>query len=95
MDCEALTIKPTRRQQSVEYWRDAEADLHKWMLALPKPVGLFAVHDPSGRIAAEVCRDNGIQVPEQVAIVSADNDELICGLTHPPLSSVQISWPPR
>jgi LacI family transcriptional regulator len=92
MDCEALTIKPTRRQQSVEYWRDAEADLHKWMLALPKPVGLFAVHDPSGRIAAEVCRDNGIQVPEQVAIVSADNDELICGLTHPPLSSVQISW---
>ncbi|HUG11173.1 MAG TPA: helix-turn-helix domain-containing protein [Opitutaceae bacterium] len=53
---------------------------------------LFAVHDPVGRIAAEVCRDNDIHVPEQVAIVAADNDELIGGLTHPPLSSVRISW---
>ncbi|HEY5551355.1 MAG TPA: substrate-binding domain-containing protein [Opitutaceae bacterium] len=91
-DCSTLTLNPTRRRQSVEYWRDADADLHEWMLALPKPVGLFAVHDPYGRIVAEVCRDNQIPVPEQVAIVSADNDELICGLTHPPLSSVSISW---
>jgi LacI family transcriptional regulator len=91
-DYASLTIKPSRHKQSVEYWRDADADLHEWIRALPKPVGLFAVHDPYGRIAAEVCMDNEIPVPEQVAIVSADNDELICGLTHPPLSSVRISW---
>lgn len=91
-DCATLTIEPTRHQQSVEYWREGDSDLHEWIRALPKPVGVFAVHDPYGRIVAEVCRDNGISVPEQVAIVGADNDELICGLTHPPLSSVHISW---
>lgn len=91
-DCAMLTIAPTRHKQSVEYWRDADSDLHEWICALPKPVGLFAVHDPYGRIVAEVCRDNHIAVPDQVAIVGADNDELICRLTHPPLSSVHISW---
>jgi LacI family transcriptional regulator len=91
-DCVALTIEPTHQQQSVEYWRDADADLREWIRALPKPVGVFAVHDPNGRILAEVCRDNHIPVPEQVAIVGADNDELICRLSHPPLSSVHISW---
>ncbi len=91
-DCETLTIKPARHPQSVEYWRDADAELQDWIRALPKPVGVYAVHDPYGRIVAEVCRDNRIPVPEQVAIVSTDNDELICGLTHPPLSSVRIPW---
>jgi LacI family transcriptional regulator len=91
-DFATFSIKTTGRKQSVEYWRDADEELHEWIRALPKPVGLFAVHDPVGRIIAEVCRDNEIHVPEQVAIVSADNDELICGLTHPPLSSVSISW---
>lgn len=91
-DCVALTIEPSYHQQSVEYWRDADTDLREWIRALPKPVGVFAVHDPYGRILAEVCRDNHISVPEQVAIVGADNDELICRLTHPPLSSVHISW---
>lgn len=91
-DCVALTVEPSRHQQSVEYWRDADSDLREWICALPKPVGVFAVHDPYGRILAEVCRENHISVPEQVAIVGADNDELICRLTHPPLSSVHISW---
>jgi LacI family transcriptional regulator len=91
-DCEALTIKPARARQAVEYWRDADTDLHEWIRELPKPIGLFAVNDPYGRMAAEVCWDNEVPVPEHVAIIGADNDEMICGLTHPPLSSVRISW---
>lgn len=66
--------------------------LQAWLLSLPKPVGIFAVHDPLGRFLCSTCQQMGIVVPEQVAVVGANNDELVCGLSHPMLSSVAIPW---
>ncbi|MGE9270201.1 MAG: substrate-binding domain-containing protein, partial [Verrucomicrobiales bacterium] len=66
--------------------------LSRWLQALPKPVGVFAVHDPLGRFLCGACQQLGIKVPEQVAVIGANNDELVCGLTHPMLSSVSIPW---
>ncbi|MGJ8656539.1 MAG: substrate-binding domain-containing protein [Akkermansiaceae bacterium] len=66
--------------------------LHAWLKSLPKPVGIFAVHDPLGRFLCGACRDLGIRVPEEVAVIGANNDELVCGLSYPMLSSVSIPW---
>ena len=66
--------------------------LHLWLESLPKPVGIFAVHDPLGRFLCGVCREMGIRVPEEVAVIGANNDELVCGLSYPMLSSVSIPW---
>lgn len=55
---------------------------------LPKPLAVFAADDP---IAVEVivaCHRCGLSVPEQVAVMGVDNDELACGLCQPPLSSI-------
>lgn len=67
-------------------------DLSDWLCQLPKPVGIFAVHDPIGRFLCDACRQLGIKVPEQVAVIGANNDELVCGLSYPMLSSVSIPW---
>ena len=37
-----------------------------------------------------VCRNCGIAVPEQIAVLGVDNDPVICGVCHPPLSSIEL-----
>ena len=80
------------RRQYIEYWHESTDDLHAWLKQLPKPVGLFAAHDPQGRACAEACSRLGLRIPDEVAIVGVNDDELVCELTHPELSSVQIPW---
>ena len=76
----------------IEHWHEAEVELVDWLKALPKPIGIFAAHDPSGRLLAETCRSESIRIPEEVAIVGANNDNHVCGMTYPPLSSIEIPW---
>ena len=71
-----------------ENWALTEKRLHRWMMALPKPVGVFTANDQLGLQLAEVCRIVGLRVPDDVSIVGVDNDELICELATPPLSSI-------
>lgn len=59
-----------------------------WLKSLPKPVGLMAAHDECGQKILNVCKTIEIDVPKEVAVIGVDNDELICDLTDPPLSSI-------
>ncbi len=76
----------------MESWRDRDEGLVEWLKSLPKPAGVFAVHDPLGRTVCEVAREAGLLVPDEIAVVGANNDELVCGLSYPPLTSVSIPW---
>jgi len=69
---------------------DAEfASLGAWLRALPKPCGLFVSYDQRAMHVLNVCRAEGIAIPEQVQVVSADNEEWICEHTSPTLTSVE------
>jgi LacI family transcriptional regulator len=59
-----------------------------WVRALEKPVGIMACFDPLGRQLLEACRIASAAVPDDVAVVGVDDDELLCELADPPLSSV-------
>jgi LacI family transcriptional regulator len=63
-------------------------DLVGWIRKLPKPVGVMACYDLRGVQALEACRRAVIAVPEEVAVVGVDNDEVLCELSHPPLTSI-------
>ncbi|MBB3209971.1 LacI family transcriptional regulator [Rhodopirellula rubra] len=62
--------------------------LAAWLSSLPKPIGLFAVNDIKAQEVLAVCRENRIRVPEEVAVLGVDNDEVLCDLCTPSLSSV-------
>jgi LacI family transcriptional regulator len=59
---------------------------------LPKPCGIFTCTDGWARTVARYALAANIRVPEDVALVGADNDVLECELMSPPLSSVMIPW---
>ncbi|MEO1525926.1 MAG: DNA-binding transcriptional regulator [Planctomycetota bacterium] len=65
--------------------------LTNWVLSLPKPVGIFACYDIKAQQMLDVCREAAVKVPEEVAVLGVDNDELLCDLCTPPLSSVMPS----
>jgi LacI family transcriptional regulator len=71
---------------------DAEVDaIADWLMGLPKPVAVFACYDNRGQQVLEGCRRRGLAVPEEVAVLGVDNDEVLCVLSSPPLSSVMLN----
>ncbi len=72
-------------------WEKEQPLIIEWLRRLPKPVGLFACNDDRGREVLEACRLMGLRVPEDVAVLGVDNDEVFCGLAYPPLSSVALN----
>lgn len=67
----------------------AERDrLARWLAALPKPVAIMAANDACGYELLKACHAGGVSVPEEVAVIGVDNDELVCELSYPSLSSV-------
>lgn len=71
---------------------DGELDdigLSEWLLDLPKPIGVFTCNDNRGRQVLGAVQRAGLRVPDHVAVLGVDDDEVICDLANPPLSSIQ------
>lgn len=62
-----------------------------WLLTLPKPIGLMACNDDRSEWVIEACKIAGLSVPDEIAIIGVDNDQLICDLCNPPLSSIVLN----
>jgi LacI family transcriptional regulator len=60
----------------------------EWLKSLVRPVGVLAAIDPRGQQVLAACRLAGLAVPDEVAVIGVHNDELLCDLCDPPLSSV-------
>ncbi len=78
---------PDAARRPIPWEREQEA-LARWLRSLPRPVGIMAAYDIRGREVLDVCREIGIKVPDEAAVLGVDNDELLCDLADPPLSSV-------
>ena len=84
--CEAY-MNSLVSDKSVQSQKNQE-QLIEWLKKLRKPVGIMACYDIYGLHLLEACRLADIAVPDQVSIIGVDNDELLCDLADPPLSSV-------
>jgi len=71
-----------------ENWEQEQTKVSKWLKKLPKPIGLLASNDFRGLLVLDACRRAKIAVPEQVAVMSLEDDEMICNLTSPLMTSV-------
>jgi len=63
-------------------------DLARWIKELPQPAGVMACYDFRGQQVLDASRRIGVAVPDEVAVIGVDNDDLLCELSEPPLSSV-------
>lgn len=77
--------------QSGELWYYKPSSLSQWLKSLPKPVALMACDDDQGQHITEACKLAGIRIPEEVAVLGVDNDDIICNISDPPLSSISLA----
>ena len=73
---------------STEDWGLEQKHMQKWLLSLTKPCGLMTALDLQAKQVLDTCLNAGIRVPEEIAVIGVDNDEMLCENTVPSLSSV-------
>ena len=83
----SFTPPSTFRMRS-KFWLYQRGGLAQWLSKLTLPCGLFAVSDARARQAIEACKHLGIKVPEEIAVIGVDDQQIICEHTHPTISSV-------
>jgi LacI family transcriptional regulator len=79
------------RPRGPRSWEDEQIFMADWLNALPKPVGLMTCTDDRSQDVIEACKIAALHIPEQIAIIGVDNDQLVCELSNPPLSSIALN----
>lgn len=67
-----------------------QREVARWLESLPKPCGVFCASDLYAARLLDVCRTIEIAVPEEIAVLGVDNDPVICSVSFPPLSSIDL-----
>jgi len=71
-------------------WYYEAAELRNWLLSLPKPVAVMACDDNQGNALIEACNSAGVKIPSELSVIGVDNDEVICNMSNPTLSSISV-----
>ncbi len=74
--------------RSPDDWKRMRQWLRRCLLNTPKPLAVFANNDYDASKVEDVCRSAGLGVPEEIAILGVDDNELICLNQPVPLSSI-------
>lgn len=67
----------------------AEQAIARWLRQQPRPLALFACNDVRAQQVLNACREHGIKAPEEVAVIGVDNDDVLCDLCVPSLTSIE------
>jgi LacI family transcriptional regulator len=76
--------------RTIDLWYYKPSALSIWLKSLPKPIALMTCDDNQGHHITEAARNAGIRIPEEIAVLGVDNDALVCDLSDPPLSSIEL-----
>jgi LacI family transcriptional regulator len=73
-------------------WSDPRTGLPSWLTSLPRPLGVMACNDACAQRVLHACRVAGLKVPEDVGLVGVDNNEMMCCLAEPSLTSIEQGY---
>lgn len=82
--CDVFDAKPDHT------WEQEQRQISRWLRSLPKPVGVLGCNDECGVQLLNACGRAGLAVPEQVAVLGVSNDDCLCSLAYPPMSSIDL-----
>lgn len=77
------------RFRTGRHWGAEQKSIGEWLLSLPKPVAVLAANDSRGHQVLEACQAFELAVPQQIAVIGVNNDELLCQLSNPSLTSIE------
>lgn len=89
--CTTIKIQSSETRQGLQ---DHRQMITEGLKSQQTPMAIFCTADYIGIWITEVCHEEGIKVPDHVAILGVDNDEILCSLTYPPLSSIAVPQEP-
>ena len=67
-------------------------EIASWLHSLPKPVALFACNDLMARKVTELCLVENIRIPDDISLLGVDNDEFMCNISFPTISSIRLNF---
>lgn len=67
-------------------------EMSAWIKGLEKPAAIMAACDYLAIHVLETCKGLGLNVPESIAIIGADNDETLCENHRPALTSIDMDF---
>jgi LacI family transcriptional regulator len=67
----------------------ADKETAEWLRRQPRPLAVFACNDVRAQQILNLCREQAIRVPEDVAVMGVDCDDVLCNLCEPPLTSIE------
>lgn len=85
-----VSIYKQPKSRAARTWYREEAVLAEWLKGLPKPAGVMTCNDDRGQHVTEACANANIGVPYEVAVIGVDNDDQVCDISNPSLSSVAL-----
>ncbi|MFZ5830064.1 MAG: XylR family transcriptional regulator [Planctomycetota bacterium] len=91
LGCRCDTFHAGGHPEKPAEWEKHQDELADWVAALPKPVGVMACTDQLGFFLLDACARAGVAVPEEVAVVGVENEESLCTMATPTLSSVRFN----
>ncbi len=91
MGMEPLVYTPSAGLSPEAPRKDRQQDRRRWLGELPKPVGVIGWSTGICRRLAMACAVGGMEIPDEVAIIGLEADDLLGRVVHPPLSGVNVS----
>jgi LacI family transcriptional regulator len=92
-NCQCRVAKiPLHFSATLAKWRSTEQALGEWMEQWELPIGVVVVSADISRIVAQMCRGRGWRVPQDVAIIAGNNEETICEIARPTLTSIEADF---
>ena len=86
------TLKTGTARYDVENFQNEIEAISNWLSSLPKPVAMLACNDFMARQVTEICQLQGIKIPEEISLLGVDNDEFMCNISSPTLSSIKLNF---
>ena len=83
-----MQVHAYRTVNVTEEWQQ----ISEWIGKLPKPVALFTCNDAMAKRVTEICHSQGIRIPDEIGLLGVDDDEFLCNISYPSLSSIRLDF---
>ncbi len=87
--CDAVVYDGPRGARERRRWDAERPRMMRFLKSLPRPTAIFAAMDGRARLVVDACAEAGLRVPEDIAVLGVDDDQILCCSCVPQLSSIR------